>query len=252
MRTLLGLVFMCISLMLVSCTFTPQTPQPSFAPLSDKDLLAYFSFDETLEGILKGSVVEAEVCGGKIGEPEGNIVYEVGKKGKAAVFDGKSGIILPQRIVEDYDYTILFWVNVGNFTNHTPTIFAYTNKGWISFFVPKPWWRGEGEPAIWSSPEPQKWSTYNVGSLISKDTWYHIAIVVDGGVPSMYVNGSPVELESIEGIPLPDIFTEASDCIVALGVNYWDEPFNGLIDELFIFDRPLKPHEIKTIYYLSY
>lgn len=252
MRTLLGLVFMCISLMLVSCTFTPQTPQPSFAPLSDKDLLAYFSFDETLEGILKGSVVEAEVCGGKIGEPGGNIVYEVGKKGKAAVFDGKSGIILPQRIVEDYDYTILFWVNVGNFTNHTPTIFASTNKGWISFFVPKPWWREEGEPAIWSYQEPQKWSTYNVGSLISKDTWYHIAIVVDGGVPSMYVNGSPVELESIEGIPLPDIFTEASDCIVALGVNYWDEPFNGLIDELFIFDRPLKPHEIKTIYYLSY
>jgi len=251
MRTFLGLVFMCISLMLVSCTFTPQTPQPSFAPLSDKDLLAYFSFDETLEGILKGSVVEAEVCGGKIVESGGNIVYEVGKKGKAAVFDGKSGIILPQRIVEDYDYTILFWVNVGNFTDHTPTIFADTNKGWISFFVPKPWWRGEGEPAIWSFSQSQ-WSTYNVGSLISKNTWYHIAIVVDSGKPSVYVNGSPVELESIEGKPLPDIFTEASDCIVALGVNRWDTPFNGLIDELFIFNRPLKPHEIKTIYYLSY
>jgi len=248
MKKSFWVVTLGLLILLGACALIQQPV--SFDPFADESLLVYFPFDGTLEGIVKGATATAITCGSTIGTPGGTITYVEGKKGEAAVFDGTSGVVLPDDIVNDYDYTIAFWVNMHAFTDHTPTVFGSSEVGWISYMVPKPWWRNPGEPAIWSLSGEQ-WSTYEMDTLLSSNTWYHVAIVVDEGNPKAYVNGATVSLSSLENLPLPDIFTDATSTI-AVGVNYWDPPFQGMIDELFIFDRSLSRSEILTLYNLGY
>ena len=60
----------------------------------------------------------------------------------------------------------------------------------------------------------------------------------------LYINNELV----FQGENFPNIFTTA-DSTFALGVNYWDIPFNGFIDEVRIYDNiGLSPLEIEELY----
>ena len=69
-------------------------------------------------------------------------------------------------------------------------------------------------------------------------------ISVNDGDIHVYVNGKRV----FSGSDFPDVFT-TTEAVFALGVNYWDQPYQGLIEELLIFDEQvLSEEEIKTYY----
>ncbi|MFN3284621.1 MAG: LamG domain-containing protein, partial [Pseudothermotoga sp.] len=112
----------------------------SFEPLKDRSLIAYFPFDEDFKDA-SGKFGEAEITGSTIGGTvlgKTTIEFKEGMKGTAAYFPGRRGLILPEDLIKDYDYTFAFWVNPEKFTMHTTTffgIFVDENQGyhWVSF-----------------------------------------------------------------------------------------------------------------------
>lgn len=69
-------------------------------------------------------------------------------------------------------------------------------------------------------------------------------MTVDGGKLTTYINGE--QASSMEGFP--DVFTPAGASHFALGVNYWDAPYNGKIDELKIYDEVLSADDVAIIH----
>jgi arabinan endo-1,5-alpha-L-arabinosidase len=94
---------------------------------------------------------------------------------------------------------------------------------------------------LWSG---QQWYDAPIGSTIPADAWTHLAFTVDAGKISVYINGEA----KFAGEAFPNIF-EGSAASFSLGVNYWDQRFKGLIDELYIQDGIVLPaDEIKALY----
>jgi len=61
----------------------------------------------------------------------------------------------------------------------------------------------------------------------------------------IYVNG----VQQLESTGFPRVMTVAGDTNeFALGVNYWDTPFNGAIDELKVFTGTISNERINSLY----
>jgi len=73
------------------------------------------------------------------------------------------------------------------------------------------------------------------------DTWTHVAVTFDGTSLRLYVDGTLTNTTAISGA------MSGSDGPLRIGGNaIWNEWFDGLIDELRIYDRALSPTEIQT------
>jgi arabinan endo-1,5-alpha-L-arabinosidase len=46
----------------------------------------------------------------------------------------------------------------------------------------------------------------------------------------------------------PDVFTPAAATRFAIGVNFWDAPYHGLIDELRLYDEAIAQETVTELY----
>ena len=94
---------------------------------------------------------------------------------------------------------------------------------------------------LWSGTA---WFDGDFTRQIPVDSWSHIVVVVDGGVFKTYVNG--VLTNTLTNYP--DVFTPAAVRHFALGVNYWDIPFNGQVDQLKIYQNAISQDVVTELY----
>jgi len=81
--------------------------------------------------------------------------------------------------------------------------------------------------------------------LLANDTWAHVAGTFSSGMVTLYVNGAPVTLGTV---PYSAIFSNATGPI-GIGMRPDGiECFNGLIDDLAVYNRALSSDEIHTIF----
>lgn len=199
--------------------------------------VAVYSF----EGDLKDSLQlagQGRVTGALIGSATvGSITYGNGVIGQAAQFDGASGIRLPDGLINTNTYSVSLWLNPDQLTTYTTAFFgASSNSSWISL-VPK----GPSDATIlWSNAVYEA----TAGYIIPAETWTHLTITVDNGTVKLYINGE----EKFSGSGFPDIF-KSSNGVFTLGVNYWDVPFKGLIDELKLYNNVLTPEAVLADYH---
>lgn len=207
-------------------------------PESLSGLVAYYNFDEGFED-QSGQADPGTITGDKLDTTGGTITFENGKLGQAAVFDGSSGLRLPNGLISSNQYSVSLWVNPDEITDFSTTFFgATTPNSWISLVPSGP---ANGETMIWSGEE---WYDANTGMTINADEWTHLAFTVNGGKIDVYINGVNKHL----GEGFPNVFTTA-DASFSLGVNYWDIPFKGLMDELLIYDNfVLSEEEVRNYY----
>jgi len=139
------------------------------------------------------------------------------------VMDGTYGILLPETIDSD-TYTVSFKVSYNAVTQHTATIFLGTwdPESWLSLGNG---WQTTLIPGIWAKSQ-DTW--YDVFSTTALETGkeYEFKYVVENCVATVYVDGVEVatgNVPSIIGGP------------IHIGVNAWDTPFNGTIDDLYIY-----------------
>ena len=171
------------------------------------------------------------------------LTYADGVVGKAVKFNGDEGpgAKLPDGLITDFSYSIALWLMPATKTQYSAAFFGYAaNNSWVSV-VP---WGPSGESMVWSG---EQWFDGNLGSLIPNESWSHVVIVVNEGQLSAYLNGQLVA--TMAGFP--DVFTAVgSASVFALATNLfpWDANFNGLMDELVIFDEPITSEQVQALY----
>jgi arabinan endo-1,5-alpha-L-arabinosidase len=201
-------------------------------------LTAHYAFENNLEEST-GSFEAGNITGNRIDNTGGNITYTNGISSNAAVFNGSSGIRLPKGLISSNTYSVSLWLKPEQLTAYTTTFFgARDTNNWISL-LPK----GHGwvnyDTMVWSGTA---WFDAGTGIKINSGEWTHLAFTVDNGNIKVYVNG----IERFNKAGFPNIFTNTNGTF-SLGVNWWDTPYKGLIDELRIYEVALSGDQIADL-----
>ncbi len=202
---------------------------------SGDGLLAHYAFDSNLSETA-GRVADGVVSGAFIDTGGGQVNFGAGVSGQAAMFDGSSGIRLPDGLVPDDSYTVSVWLRPAALTPFTTAFFgARDNANWLSL-VPMGGDFVSGQTMVWSG---ENWFDAPVGSTIPANAWTHLAFTVENRTIRVYVDG----VTAFTGGNFPVLFANTQG-IFSLGVNWWDTPFQGMMDELRVYETALDANAI--------
>jgi arabinan endo-1,5-alpha-L-arabinosidase len=198
-------------------------------------LVAYYPFDGNLLDS-NGGFGAGTVIGNRIDVAGGSLSYENGMRGSAAVFNGATGVRLPNGLISSNSYTVSLWLKPAQLTAFTPTFFgARTTDSWISL-LPMGHAGVNGATMLWSG---SAWYDAGLGMNIPVNGWSHLAFTVNNGAVNVYVNG----VKRFAGTGFPNVFTSTTS-VFSLGVNYWDTPYKGAMDELRIYNTALTDAQV--------
>ncbi len=190
---------------------------------------------------------------GNDGELNDGVEWVDGKFGTALMFDGQTGTVeinTPVNLV-DPDFTIMLWVNPGDtqardhcdiLSNHgEPPGAGYcieqngsdTNKFYFDFNAEGTWQSGWNIPG---APLTQ----------MEADTWQHFAVVRKANVLTHYLNGE--ETESKDDISEAAVTESPKNLLLSnFGWGTIERQFNGIMDDLAIFNEALTVNDIKSV-----
>lgn len=201
-------------------------------------LVAHYAFDNNLADST-GALAAATVSGARIDWAGGNLVYGAGVAGSAAVFDGNTGVRLPNGLLSTNNYTVSLWLNPAQLTAFSTTFFgARTGDAWLSLLPMGHGWVN-GNSMLWSGTA---WYDAGLGLNIPAGQWSHLAFSVNNGALNVYVNG----VKRFTGVNFPNLFT-TNNGIFSLAVNWWDTPYQGAMDELRIYEAALTESQIQSL-----
>lgn len=235
------------------------------------DYVYYFPLDEKSDDV-KHAV--PDTAAGKINTDDDEIKYIPGVKGNAAYTDGVSGIKLNGNGTDSTTYTVSYWLYATRFSNFMPTlqfgpdVHGDATGGQHYINITRTEWNKEGAtfPCTWSydqaadgSPWPA-WYPEEVNEHLKE--WMNITLTVDEADKSadgttatahLYLNGKELVSHDDDGNELRPQVTfgcmkKSDNFDYLLGVNYWDSCFKGAFDEVYVYDRVLKPAEIEALY----
>lgn len=200
--------------------------------------VAVYSFEDNLSDSM-ANFGAGTVVGNLIGTAGGNISFEEGAVGKAAVFDGASGIELPNNLIKSHHYTVSMWLNPKALNKYTSALFSYAStSSWTSVL---PGGQNDYEKMVlWSG---EAWYDGRTGFTMPLDTWSHLVYTVNGGDVKVYINGELL----FTGANFPDIFSVPVTKF-AIGVNLWDVPFKGAIDEIKFFNEAISELDVQDLF----
>ncbi|WP_029069288.1 LamG-like jellyroll fold domain-containing protein [Jonesia quinghaiensis] len=186
-----------------------------------------------------GKSAAATTTGSRIGTSGGTASYNSGVQGKAAYFNGSTGIRLPDGLIQGNSYTVSMWLKPEALTEHTPAFFgSATTERWVSM-VPQGHSGVSGNAMVWAGTT---WYDAGTGKKLPLNQWSHVTFVVKNGAVQVYVNGQRTH----NGTGFPNVFTTANGQF-ALGVNHWDTPFKGSIDEVKVWRSALTAADVQAL-----
>ena len=211
-------------------------------------LVSYWSFDE-----VKGETVEDDFGDHDGTIVEGELPIVGGKSGDALEFDGSGAYVNiadPEGFSFNADFTWAAWIKTdtaGTIIARTPGVGNHA-QGARQFFV------GNGDFASLSSLAfDVGWVAFfesEAGSIVNE--WQYATVTVEfetsgsNDTARLYIDGNPVSVKDNWNV---NTFDDAG-LAVKIGylnadTDWWSPAFNGLIDEVAIYDRVLSEAEIK-------
>jgi len=201
----------------------------AFSSIVRAELVLYYDF----EGISGDKVVDKS-GNGNDGTIMGTLNQVDGKYGTGLLFDRNEANYVdaghpPFGGLKDGG-TITAWVKpVGDMT-----ILSAIRKDFdFNLFVLNGAAGGEWfmEGNLYSSAGPTQ---------LQENEWYHLAATWNGNTLQIYLNGTLEVTRSEPNFPLP-----GESGILAIGMTpNWAQPFDGTIDEVTIYDKPLTADEL--------
>jgi ligand-binding sensor domain-containing protein len=216
----------------------------------------------TNSGVFKFGTAQSDIEGGLIayypldgdakdkspngldGAPTTNITYTDGVKGKAAVFNGNSSILLSSvsgayQKLSPSKITLSLWAKYGQ--NDIPTsawTYLLRNRTYgYQIIIDK---NGLGGGVYTNTS-----TGLGLGTPTHKfDVWRHVVITYDGTKMIYYVDG--VETGRLPAIG--DIYYTLNDAVSLGQDGTAGSFFKGLIDEVRIYDRAITEDEVKLLY----
>ncbi|MCL2426074.1 MAG: family 43 glycosylhydrolase [Oscillospiraceae bacterium] len=187
----------------------------------------------------------ATVTGNRIYNTGGNISFVPGRdgNGQALLFDGNSGVNLGSNLINSYTYTISLWINPSRLTGATTAFIGGVEMDRYVSIVPRSIFGphrtyllgvnryrprihlGSGNTADLGNPTGT--------GRIPLNEWTHLVAVVDGQNARFYING----INRGTANNFPTIFAGGNAEYFALGVNWLNFPFMGMMDDLTIWDN---------------
>ncbi|BAQ92786.1 hypothetical protein [uncultured Mediterranean phage uvMED] len=143
------------------------------------------------------------------------------------------------------DFTLSAWIKADNVNTNQYIIDSSSDSGagnGYSFRV-----RTDGKIRFWSYNASS--TGLNSSTVLSANTWYHIACVHTSGMNRIYINGSldaTKTFSSGHSQTTTSTFRIGNSQLIASGSNY----FNGHIDEVALYDVDMSS-SISTIYNLG-
>ncbi len=233
--TIVRLTIFCLSLIAINLVLASQ----SYAKVDLESAAAIWLFDEGT-----GDKAEDFTGNGHDGELNGT-EWADGKYGKALSFDGaKSNVKIPD--VDAFalqDFTVSFFVNPGAQDEAIVTLidYSHTPANWVvqseNAIDTKKWYLGYmGSNGAWQVEQPGQ-VTFTEGE------WQHIAFVKEDDKMMAYKDGVLVHTRKNDD-------AKVNYTTTPLNFGAWNGTsrfFNGILDEVAIFEGALSENDIKDI-----
>ncbi len=249
--------FMLVNTVFINGMFIVKPTEVAAAGDSGVDLedglVGYYSFDGTLENSIgTGSAVLHGGAGDTWNTPAtGTAAYAQGKNGKAYSFTGDNGAVKGEGLELDVKmstaYTISYWVNPDTVTSATSMVFVPIDLDNGLNIADN--WFGNSFPTvrIWGTSA----TTVSEGSYMDNfltnandlcGQWTYITLTGDtSGNNVLYINGTQVST----GSSIAGAFTNMD---IFLGINFWDKSFDGLMDDVVVYNKALSASEVMALY----
>jgi methionine-rich copper-binding protein CopC len=132
--------------------------------------------------------------------------------------------------------TLEAWVNPAAATNFGTALFKESTVGdsYSLYAV-----NGSSQPPAGYIHTSEGEQTVGGTSQLPVNTWSHLALTDDGTTLALYVNGRLVGSRSV-----PGALTTSTGALRIGGNSIYGDYFNGLIDEVRVYNRALNPGEI--------
>ena len=186
-------------------------------------------------------------------------VYETGVKGNAARFRSKDTYLVapsPELNMNGWDgMTVALWVKAAGHTTYGHVI----NRGPLSTDKQGAFELGIGQGykkgilAVQNNPASPCPTVIAGTDNLPLDRWCHLVGTYDGEMLRYYVDGKLEKETRLAASPTP--VWDGPDTKLVVGnmsrlpfINWSDMFFNGLVDEVMIFNRTLSADEVKALY----
>ncbi len=225
-----------------ACSFT-FTDVPAADESTDTDgYTSKFEFEDNLTDAVTGKSGTTTGALSTIPAKSETASYGEGYHGRAVSFTGagSDGVNLGH-IITEKAYTVSFMFKANEITKFSAGMFISTPGGgqkWISAPFGN---RGSGILNVWSYGA-SGYLNYASEVTAKPDEWHNVTMVVIGSGLYLYIDGESAGLGEVAEITEDNTNT-------FLAVNEWDTPFNGYIDDLYVWNgRALNENEVKAFF----
>ena len=210
---------------------------------TEQGMISYWKLDET-----SGTVV-SDCHDGHSGVVIGTASWTTGKIGNALSFDGSTSYVNISDSEDftfktDNSFTLMAWIKTkerrlqyvinhyNSYTGGNLLALEIQSMGKVEFIA---------RDSLWHLVQ------FNGVTQLSPDVWYHLAAVrdADSNLIFIYVNGKQ---EANTTDTLTGIINSSGPVQIGAEFGYTGNRFNGIIDEVTIFNKALSATEIKDYY----
>lgn len=200
----------------------------------DDRLVGSYDFEESLENGVEGAP-EATALVTALNTYSGNPVYDEGRTGNAVRL-GDYGLKLNLNDLGT-EYTVSMWVKSDEplAGNQVMLFMGYHN--------PEKWLAISGDSGdrlkFWANGVIGQWVTL-ASPVVPSAEWHQITVTGTEGKTTLYLDGITMGT-SDSNDPL-----DGENADIYLGVNYWDPEYEGLIDDVKIYNIAMSESEVQA------
>lgn len=187
-----------------------------------------------------------DIQGANNGTLQGGATFGVGEVQQAFSFPSAGSVNIPYSSVPTpAGITVDAWVNPASIVGGA-SIFNWRSVANNTGVTLEQRFTGDGEVLwnVFATGGTGQASVVSGAALLPLNTWTHLAGTYDGTTATLYFNGVAVASGTTTSGPLTTI---SADAMIGRNIVVSADAFNGLIDEVEVFNRALSAVEILAI-----